>query len=576
MLAQTSLDSIEERALRQPDSTAIGQAEIGTFAEVPVEAADRRAFGARALHLAMLAAVVFFGASVRWFAIARSDFPVNDGGMFYQAIVQIKDAHFHLPMVLHYNGLNIPFAYPPLGFYVAALISSATGAGAIQLLRFLPFVFSVGTIIAFMLFASAFEKNRPTVIVASLAFALVPRSHNWEMMGGGLTRGLGFLFAIIALWQTYCLFTRRSRLNLVLASVFGALTCLSHIEMAWFLVFSSALFCVVFGRSMRGVRDAVILSLGVLALTSPWWLIVVSRDGLAPFMNAGHSGADALTNILGLGLIFNWGDEPWFPLFGALAALGLILSLRRGQTFLPLWVLVTLVLDTRKFQTDAMVPLSILVGGAVVQFLIPLMTASRNGWVDWKADDRDSAVVSQRILTWLSPVVVAMMLGYGWMSSIAADAGSYTSLTTPERDAMNWVHASTPTDAHFAIVTGDSWARDRSSEWFPVLSGRVSVATVQGYEWAPDNGFNKQMANYEALQKCSTETATCINDWTTATGMSFDYIYLATREAQQSLIDYHAPCCSGLIDSLEHDPSYALVFQNDGAAIFKHVTASGD
>ncbi len=561
--------------MRQPDSPAIGHAEIGIAAEVPGKIASRTALGDRSIHIASLAAVLVIGISVRLFGISHGNFPVNDGGMFYQAIVQIKDVHFHLPAELHYNGLSIPFAYPPLGFYLAAFISSATGASVIQLLRILPFLFSVGTIVAFMLFASAFEADRPTVIVASLAFALVPRSHNWEIMGGGLTRGLGFLFATLALWQTYRLFTSRSRPSLVLASLFGALTCLSHIEMAWFLVFSSALFFLVFGRSRRGVLDSVFLSLGVLVLTSPWWLVVVSRDGLAPFLNAGHSGADALMNIIGLSVIFNWGDEPWFPLFGALAALGLILSLRRGQTFLPFWVLVTLVLDTRKFQTDAMIPLSLLVGGAIVQFLVPLITDAGNGWVTWRTESGASHAVSKRILTWLSPAVVALMLGYGWMSSIAAVTGSYTSLSSAEQDAMSWVRSSTRSDARFAIVTGDSWARDRSSEWFPVMAGRVSVATVQGYEWAPDNGFNQQMAIYENLQKCSTETASCVNNWSNAAAESFDYLYLAKREAQQSLVDYHAPCCSGLIDSLEHDPSYSLVFQNDDATIFKHVTGAG-
>lgn len=528
----------------------------------------------RALYLGALAVVMLIGASVRVMAIGHSDFPINDGGMFYQAIAQIQAAHFRLPADLHYNGLTIPFAYPPLAFYIAGLISSATGASLIQLLRILPLVFSLATIGAFMTFADEMLCDRATVVVASLAFALVPRSHNWEIMGGGLTRGLAFFFAILALWQTYRAFTRRSRTSLILASLFGALTCVSHIEMAWFLIFSSAVFLMAFGRSRRGLIDAALLSAGVLLLSAPWWLIVVARHGVSPFLNAGHSGADATINIIGLLLLLNWGDEPWFPLFGSLAALAIIVSLRRGHNFLPVWVLVALVLDTRKFETDAMVPLSLLVGAAIVQFLVPFMAVTADRIANEAGEPWIARPATSRVIRWLSPAVVALMLGYGWISSVTASSGSFNSLSPAERDAMSWVQYSTPETARFAVVTGDIWARDRSSEWFDVLARRVSVATVQGYEWTPHNGFSRQMLVYKALQACSTETSACIADWNRAAGVSFDYVYLARRDIQEGYVDYHAPCCDGLVDSLKHDPSYVLVYQNDDATIFKRLSTS--
>ncbi len=535
---------------------------------------ERASSRERALYVFSLGAVLLTGLSVRLIAIGHGDFPINDGGMFYQAITQIQAVHFRLPADLHYNGLSIPFAYSPLGFYVAGLISSATGASVVQLLRILPLIFSLATIVAFMAFANDYLRDHATVVVASLAFALVPRSQNWEIMGGGLTRGLAFFFGILTLWQLYRLFTSPSRASLILASVFGALTCLSHIEIAWFVAFSAVFFFLVLGRSRAGLRDSLLVGAGVLLLTSPWWVSIVARDGLAPFQNAGQSGASALSNIIALLFVFNWGDEPRFPLFGALAALGIIVSLRSGKTLLPLWVLVILILDTRKFQTDAMIPLSFMVGIAVVRFLIPLMSETGTRWLAHDDVAKRAGSRATALGRWLSPVVVALMLGYGWMSSVAASTGSYTPLSANEREAMAWAQASTPENARFALITGDAWAFDRSSEWFPALSGRESIATVQGYEWAPDNGFAKQEALYKELQACSTETPACIAAWSRANGAVYDYVYIARREAQRAVVDYHAPCCAGLVELLKHDPGYRLVYQNTDATIFEHLTAA--
>ncbi len=539
--------------------------------KVPAKPMAATATQERARFLFGAILVLLVGLSVRWVAISSSGFPINDGGMFYQAINQIKAAHFQLPSELSYNGLSLPFAYSPLGFYVAGLISSATGASIIQLLRILPVVFSMATIVAFMLFANEFLQDRTTVLVASLAFALVPRSYNWEIMGGGLTRGLAYFFGILTLWQVYRLYTRRSWWSVALASIFGALTCLSHIEFAWFVAFSAIVIFLAYGRSRVALIDSLMVGAGVLLLSSPWWFTVITRDGLAPFQNAGQSGAGAVSNILGLLIVFNLGDEPSFPLFGALAVLGIMVCLRRGRTFLPLWLLVILVFDTRKSQTDAMLPLSMMVGIALVQFLIPFMSDAGTRWFN---GDAETGRASARVIRWLSPVAIAMMLGYGWISSIGANTGSYTALSVPERDAMAWVRTNTPVDSRFVVVTGDIWALDRSSEWFPVLASRVSVATVQGYEWTPDKGFATQEDSYMALQKCSTDTPACIDSWAQSYDASFDYLYIARRDHQKGFVDYHAPCCTSLVALLKLDPNYNVVYENEDATVFKHTASA--
>lgn len=532
-------------------------------------------FASNTAYLIALALVFVFAAIVRLYFVMTASFPLNDGGMFMQAIIDLQHSHFMLPQYIHYNGLPIPYAYPPLGFYVAGLIAAATHASLFTVLRIVPTTFSVLTVVAFMKLADSFLHDRTAVVLASLAFAFVPRSYTWEIMGGGLTRSIGFFFAMLAIWQAYLLFTQRSRRSLIWTAVFSSLACLSHLEMAWFVAFSSVLLFLVYGRTRSGFRDAMFVSIGVALLTSPWWGLVIAHHGVKPFLYASHSGGHTVIVIVAYLLTLNWGQEQLFPLFGALALIGMLYCVVRRRYFLPLWVFAGLLLDPRKFETEAMVPMSMVVGICIVEMILPLI---RQGVDSLPVTDsvRSTGTLNRwpsMIRQWAGPCAVGIIIIYAMIASLVAITLSDVPLSTDERQAMQWVSQSTATNSRFAIITGDEWAADRSSEWFPVLAGRTSAATVQGNEWLPNDAYGNQVTSYIALQKCAPETAACIDAWATEEHATFNFVYIASREQEQGAVFSHIPCCSGLVESLENDPNFELVFQNDGAAIFERKTA---
>jgi len=57
---------------------------------------------------------VLFGAWMRFMPTLLTGTPINDGGMFYVMILDLRAHRFLLPAFTSYNHLNIPFAYPPL------------------------------------------------------------------------------------------------------------------------------------------------------------------------------------------------------------------------------------------------------------------------------------------------------------------------------------------------------------------------------------------------------------------------------------------------------------------------------
>ena len=162
----------------------------------------------RTTRAALLAALAV-GALIRGWHVWGADFPLNDGGLFYVMVRDIQHAHYHLPAFTSYNGAHIPFGYSPLTFYLAAALNDA-GVDLLTLFRVLPFLASTACIAAFYLLARDMLESRAAIAASLLAFAIVPRGFVWLLMGGGLTRSFGYLFALLALHQVWLLYTRRS------------------------------------------------------------------------------------------------------------------------------------------------------------------------------------------------------------------------------------------------------------------------------------------------------------------------------------------------------------------------------
>ncbi len=162
-------------------------------------------------YLVIAAIGIGLGFLVRFLHVTAlgQGFPLNDGGMFYAMVEDLRAAGYALPAETSYNGGDIPYVYPPFSFYVAAVLVDLGGWSLIDVFRFLPLIVSTLTIVAFYPLARAVLGDREWAAVATLFFALAPRAFDWEIAGGGLTRSFGFLFAILAINQAYRLYERQ-------------------------------------------------------------------------------------------------------------------------------------------------------------------------------------------------------------------------------------------------------------------------------------------------------------------------------------------------------------------------------
>ncbi|MGZ3979400.1 MAG: glycosyltransferase family 39 protein, partial [Flavisolibacter sp.] len=233
-----------------------------------------------------LAVAILIGGTIRLYGVLRSNFPINDGGLFYTMIRDLMANGYRLPVTTSYNQLGLPFAYPPLMLYLAGFLADLTHWGLLNIIRVLPAVFTVLAIPAFYLLAGIHLKNKVQVLFATIIFTFIPASFDWLIMGGGLTRSPAFFFALISLYFIYRLYTENRRQDILWVTVFSSLTILSHPETALHTAASAVVFFLFFGRNKKGLLRSLLIIALILLVTAPWWATVLIHNGISPFIAA--------------------------------------------------------------------------------------------------------------------------------------------------------------------------------------------------------------------------------------------------------------------------------------------------
>ena len=511
----------------------------------------------------MLGVIVGLGLLVRGAHILASDFPLNDGGLFYAMARDIQASHYVLPTVTSYNGAQIPFAYPPLGFYIAALLDDWTPFALIDLFRVLPLLYSTLTIAAFALLARRLLASDRAALLATAAFALVPRSFIWLLMGGGVARGLGLLLALLALHEVHRLYTTGHRRYIVSAALLSAGTLLAHLETAWFLAFSIGICFAAYGRTREQLLNSAVLAASAAMLAAPWWLTAMTSNGLVPFRYANAAGGSVFTTaalarelLLALARVTST-SEPLFPLIGALGLLGAVIAIRTRHVVLPIWWVAIILLDARAFPTFATIPVAMLAGLALERVVLPLGRSA------------DTRTAFARDLNWRrlargSTLIGAVLLSYAVMGALLRTPGLggeghfLTGLTPAERSTFEWIESNTPETSRIFVVPSGPWQADREAEWLPVLASRVSVTTVQGSEWTAR--FATKAAAADRAWTCGYRQSDCLTQWSDDFNSTITHVYIPTTERGQ--------CCGSLLESLRQSSHYTVVHEGAGGTIF--------
>jgi hypothetical protein len=503
-----------------------------------------------------------------------SDFPLNDGGMFVAMSQDIIDAHYALPTFTSYNFEGIPFAYPPLAFYLVASVANVTGIDPVALARYVPLMANLTTVVAVAVLARSLLGPGWAAVIAPIVFALVPRSYEWMIMGGGLTRSVGLLFAVLCLIQAREVYARPTVLRGVLCAVLAALALTTHLELGLFALYSLVLMALFYGRSVRALLISFLIGVSVIGLTAPWWATVVSRHGLAPFDAASLTGGwSTLKEQLVTLEQFLTPPRLVLGVPATLAVLGAISCALRGKLFVPVWLPCVFIFTPRSAASEATLPFALLAGvglgelvgpglvSAVKQEHVPSLVTAAGAYFQGASRRRSAALLGTAAS--LALLLCAVFL---YWPRLHFAKHALDSLSVADRRAMMWVAQNTAETSRFLVLTSTSaWEEDHVSEWFPVLAGRRSLLTPQGSEWLPGELYSRKVCLYNKLRwelSGPGKGTEFLDEWARGRGIGFSHIYVS--KLARGPHDW-----TGLVASAGTSPNYTVVLDDAGATVLQ-------
>jgi hypothetical protein len=487
--------------------------------------------------------------------------------MFAVMIEDLDTSHYALPQFTTYNHSNIPFAYPPLGFYLGRIVSDVFGWSAVEVLRWIPALIASLSIPAFYLLALRLLRDKYSAAVATLFFALMPRAVMWYVMGGGLTRSLGQLFMLLTLASVVRLYQENRRADIFVAGFFGGLAVLSHPEAAVHTLVSALFFWIMVSRKWRGFLNSMFVGLLVVVVSAPWWVSVVRYHGIDPFLMSAATGQKSLA-IFHL-LFFTFTEEPYATAIAVLGLIGIAHQLIHKEYLLPIWMAIPFFLEGRSATNLAAIPLAMLAAIGLVHVIFEGLNVFRTQNTSTRAAPgsgrrtADALSAAERNIF----IYISLYLFFGAYQFGFGLSGA--TLYPPDQEAMRWVRDNTPASARFLVLTGtSSVACDSVLEWFPALTGRQSIFTIQGTEWTQGKNFNSYVTSTYAVQKClSGGDASCLDAAVSPAAYEFIYLSKVLR------VDNCEPVSpqrtfSSFLEHLQADASFQSIYETEEVIIW--------
>lgn len=412
-------------------------------------------------------AVVLAGALLYRLWLLGNDFPINDGALFLRFVDEIASVFPALPASVPYNGQSIPFAYPPLAFWLAAALANA-GADTIEILRVAPILANIVTVGLFSWLLHRLGYQPWLVAIATFFLVTNQRAWEWLVMGGGLSRSLGALLTMAALIPLARQDGARvSTLALLASAAAVAGAVLSHPH--WGIAAATltlALLATRAGNVRVFVAQALAVGLTALLLASPWIFHVFSVHGPGPVLAAGTTSYQQnLVGTMLVNFLKTLVANP-FILLG-----GFVLLTRRD--WFPFAALAIAIFITPRLSPQAWaIPIAILAGQGVL-FAVGYL--------------RRFHIIRRGALPLVALAVLSIVAARAYRDArLASD--QFRPLDPDLRAGMAWVAANHP-GRRFVILSSSPWYFDASAEWFPVLANATSLNTAQGREWLPNRQF---------------------------------------------------------------------------------------
>ncbi|WP_435333595.1 ArnT family glycosyltransferase [Haloarchaeobius sp. TZWWS8] len=537
-------------AHRSPETTSTTN-RIGT--RVATVSLDERVW----LALPLLAGLFVYASY-----LVTHPYPAFGAGLYIEIADTISAHGYSLPaMVPGYTEGGVPLAYPPLMFYVTAVVRDLTGVDALLYSRILPGLVVIATLVPYFYVAREFLLTARRAAFATLVVAVAPPVLQWHLSAGGINRAPAFLFVVTGVYAGIRLFKYDDLRWLGPALGLFSLTILTHPLYAVCFGMNYLLLYAFFDRTKLGLLHGAIVAVGGVVVTAPWWLTVASTHGFDVFFGAAgtHSGLGG-----GTGRLYDEFVQPLTDLdavtpFFVAAFAGAIYALRERRYFLPVWlVLSAYVLGKTRFQ--------FLAGGMLVALLVFDLAPKLAERLDEQVLPGWRATLSLVLVSLVALSAVGLGSAYaaGATDSHHGDPSQPAFVDGHDVQAMDWAAANTEPGANF-VVLGDA------AEWFPLYTDRTILVGPWGVEWTTPAQYEEQLTRYRSISTCAD--ARCITEYLETGDYHPDYVYVPKGHFTVRGMSYEQS--AEMRPSLVQSERYHVVYENEEVIVVS-VDESGD
>jgi len=414
--------------------------------------------------------------------------PFHLGGLYYEFSRQIILNHFALPHnIPYYSPGGLPFVYPPLSFYIQAIILKLFSPTNFLTVDLLPPLLTALSVPLFYWMILQFTKD-PRLQAASLfAFAFMPSAFVNQIEGAGLAEACGTLALLAYLGILFDFIKKPGVLKAFLTGIILGLCILSSPGSAYGAVIISFLYLLVEfwknikNRSFKTSALLLITALTGLIISSPYWLTIILRNELGIFVNAFFSqhANGAIFNQIRYMITFKPADMILFVsdegvygfLFDWLILAGLIWA-ALNKNVMTVVLFFTFWLIPRLGSWLVAIPGALLAGLGIVYLVWPLF---QKAFSSHKVGETPPLAPGILLLILVLVIIASPLLAVHDMLNRVE-----LKLTPQEVVALHSEQAVIPPDAHVLVVGNGALI-----EWAPALLQREVVNCQFGLEWRP-------------------------------------------------------------------------------------------
>ncbi len=465
----------------------------------------------RTLGLALLVAL-----SILFQNALRFDLPLGYAGLYTLMSDALANNHFLLPQAVAYYGPGgMPYAYPPLAFYLMAFVTHVLGLPVAAYLRFAAPLFAWLCIIPAFFLAFELTGSRLASLAASLILASSGYMYLVHAEAGGIVRSLAFFFALCGLYFFYRLVRCPGWKFGLLAAAFFGLTVLTHLSYALFFALGVAAYALARPLQLRRWALGLLVGLGGALVSAPWWLVVLSRYGIQVLGGplGSHGNDYFLAVFTDLNKLLPWIEDGVSilrldaVLFG-LVITGLVYALAVKKFYLPVWFALLVLFISEGWRFTIFVG-ALLAGGMIAEIYRML---NPGGFI---AGPRRGAFLRGLVFVGL---LLLVLCGAG-ANAIAA----YSPVLTPDAYRVaGFFQQKTQAGSTFLLAAGVE-----ESEWFPYLLQRTPLVASWGAEWT--GAYAAQLGYVLEVVKCEEkQSLSCLDGVFAEVGRQPDYLITHT------------------------------------------------